>query len=215
MAEKEAYMTTTIDEQPETMTMAEQIMAEDREILSALAQATTSVETVLDGKTLDGPATAVPGPVLLPHHLAFSLYDSARTTKSPLDPLGRNMYKTMTDTKKPPLDPVFLNWERVSQMAYLEVQKAVTDGRPMSTATVGVRVSESMFTKKNKFRLVADDPKSPLGTILKFNYEIDMLHKPYAFAEFNAYDVFRYAVHKLPDRPSWLPASAGELDKDE
>ncbi len=185
-------------EKEEDMTNEEATLFTD-DAPTALEQANENVAKVLKGELVTAPDGK-----RISHELAYSLYEAAVRTKSTLDPEGRTMFRTMAEMAKPPLEPVSINWERLAQLAYQELRVATQQGKNANKATVGVRVGESLFTKKNKLRLVNEDRKSPLGTVLKYHPEIDLMHKPYAFAEFSAREIFHYAVEKMPDTPSWL-----------
>ena len=138
------------------------------------------------------------------HRIAFDMYRKAVENNSSLDPGGRILFRTLAETDLGELEPFPVNWEKLAQLAYQECRMTIKARKPLNKAEVGVRVMEPVFTKKNRVRMVKDDPKSPMGTIIKYDLAISELHKPYAVATFSADEAFRYAVGKLPDEPSWL-----------
>jgi hypothetical protein len=146
-----------------------------------------------------------PAPARLDHAMAFEMFRRAVENKSSLDPGGRVLFRTLAETDLGPLEPFPLNWEKLAQLAYQECRVASKEGKRADKVTVGVRVMEPLFTKKNRTNLIAGDRKSPMGTIIKFHMHVHELHKPWSVAEFNAFEVFRFAVDRLPERPSWLP----------
>ena len=158
------------------------------------------------------PADSNKEPVLT-HAIAFQMYRNARQINASYDRNGREFFRTMAKSKLETLPSFPMNWERLAQLAYQEIRAFVHAKKNPEKATVGVRVMEPLFTLKNKVRLIIDDPKSPLGTIIKFVEEIDEIHKPWACASFKATEVFRYAVEKLPEQPAWAKMDKPPMPK--
>lgn len=179
---------------------------------SVLDTAAALVDEAVENFATPEPANLKDEPVFS-HEIAFQMYRNARKINASYDRHGRTFFKTMAKSKLEPLPTFPMNWERLAQLAYQEIRAFVHDKKNPEKATVGVRVMEPLFTLKNKVRLVIDDPKSPLGTIIKFVEEIDELHKPWACASFKATEAFRYAVEKLPEEPSWLTRDKPSMPK--
>lgn len=142
------------------------------------------------------------------HEMAYQLMERARQVKSPLDPDGNAMFRTLAKMKKPPLPPVVRNWEQLSQIAYFEMRAAHKRGENPMTMRLPVRADSSMFTLKNRLHLVPGDRSSPIGPILKDHWILNAANKPYATIAVRAHELFKYAVNQLGDRPSWLPEDA-------
>ena len=105
------------------------------------------------------------------------------------------------------IKPLVYEIESVLETAIKRLSDAQNQNDNVDLAKVQIifPVSEPQNTKKNRVRLMRDDPKSPLGKVIRENTpERDlfalMKYKPYAPAIFYARDVVAWASVRMAEK---------------
>lgn len=100
------------------------------------------------------------------------------------------MKKLKADMKKlqAQLPPIPYDWEHIMQLCVRRQISSADD------AYVVLPVTEHMDTKKNKARLLQEDPTSPLGSIDKTDGFARLAYQPFASAKFKTDEIIRWLV---------------------